>query len=819
MTGCAFRKRLTVAGGSVLALATALAFTHAAVAADAASPASATAAAGAPIEDKEVSEVVVTAVRGQAAEVAPVKSSLAATEPQAVITRKFIEEWAPRVGDFTTSAALAPSMVATPNPNGPGATDGGKIAMRGFQDGQFNVTYDGIAWGDTNGPSHHANSFFPSSTIGGIVIDRGPGDATDLGQANFGGSLNLFSLPFEDHWSVRQTATAASFGTYQGVTTLATGPIASWHDANLVLNFMEYQTNGYLTNSPSAGFNQFIKFTVPVTNHFSVTALYTRNYDDYHQSDSSSPGTVADTEAYGKRFALGNNPNLQNYWKYNYTTKQSDFGYIRENADFGQGFSAENTSYTYWYTNSTMSGNATQNDATVGAAALAKADVVVLTPQATYPQGGKGYTDTVYGLPGYLKRNEYRVRGDVLKFYKDFDFGRLTVGAMYEMAQTERSRFDIDLLTQRPDYREKAALFPGPSGCGSLPVQVAPGKTWNGACQVPLNIAYDEYSGWHQYQPFIQFEWRPIEGLTVTPGVKYVHFQLYVAAPVEAVSGSLQPSYSSGTYTKTLPFLTVNYHVNPHWSVYAQYAQGFLVPNIGAFYVTDPSQNKVVPQESTNYQVGTVFSAGKLTFDADLYYIDFKHKIQTETDLTTNETFESNSGGATYYGVEGEATYVLPAGFSVFGNFSTNSAVGKDDAVNPGNNGHQLALVPYWTGALGARFEHRELFRSDDDLVVAVDEKEIGPQYALAASGATAPTGKIHAFGQADLTTTYKLGNYAIEFQVLNLADSQSITSFKGKALQAGTNLPATTVAQGGAANVFTYQVGRSYQVTLKAAF
>ncbi len=806
-----FGKRLAAASGSVLALTTALAFAHAAAAADAAS--------AEPRDEKEVTEVVVTAVRGKAADVAPVKSSLSATEPEAVITRKFIEEWAPRVGDFTTSSSLAVSMVAVPNPNGPGATDGGKIAMRGFQDGQFNVTYDGIAWGDTNGPSHHANSFFPSSTIGGIVIDRGPGGATDLGQANFGGSLNLFSLPFEDHLTGRQTATVASFGTYQGVTTLATGPIASLHGANIVMNLMEYQTKGYLTNSPSDGFNQFIKINVPITSNFSVTGLYTHNYDEYNLSDSSSPGTVADTTLYGKQFALGNDPTQQNYYKYNRTTKSTEFGYLRGNADFGNGFTAENTLYTYWYYNSTKSGNATQSDATIGATALAAADKVVLTPQAVYPQGGKGYTDTVFGLPGYLKVNEYRVWGDVLKFYKDFDFGRLTVGAMYEEAQSDRTRFDIDLLTGLSDYREKAPLFPGPSGCGNLKVQSAPGKTWNGTCEVPLNINYNEFSGWHQYQPFAQFEWKPTDRLTITPGVKFIDFNLFVHAPVEAVPGAQQPSYSQDTFTKTLPFLTANYRIASTWSVYAQYAQGFLVPNIGSFYVSSPSQNKVVPQESTNYQLGTVFSAGKLTFDGDLYYIDFQHKIQTVTDLTTNETFETNSGGATYYGIEGQATYVLPQGFSVFGNLSINSAIGKDDSVNPGNNGHQLALVPFWTGAVGLRYEHPALFRSDDLLIATLDDKEIGPQFTSAASLSSAPTAKIDAFGQADFSLTYKLGNYGIEAQVLNLGDNQDITSFKGKALVAGANMPATTIAQGGAANVFTYQVGRSYQITLKAAF
>ncbi len=780
----------------------------------------AAAAASGVTGDTEVSAVVVTAVRGQAAEVAPVKSSLTATEPQAVITRKFIEEWAPRVGDFTTSSALAPSMVATPNPNGPGSTDGGKIAMRGFADGSFNITYDDIAWGDTNGPSHHANSFFPSSTIGGIVIDRGPGGATELGQANFGGNLHLYSLPFENGFTVRQTATVGSFGTHQGVTTIATGPISKLHGLNVVMNFMEYDTRGYLTNSPSAGFNQFIKLSLPVTSHVSITALYTRNYDDYYQSDAGA-ANVLQNELFGKRYGLTDDQNAQNYYGYNYTKKETDFAYVRENVDFGAGFTAENTSYTYWYSNKTKSGAGATADTSLSPAALAAADTVILNPPSTYPNGGSGYASKfkTYGIPGYYKRNEYRVRGDILKLNKDFDFGRLTVGVMYEMAQTQRSRLDFDLLTGQWDYREKAAVFPSPYGCGSLPAQVAPGKTWNGACQVPLNIAYNEYSGWHQYQTFAQFEWKPTDRLTITPGVKYVNFELYVRAPVLAVSGSLQPSYSRDTFTKTLPFLTANYRLTSSWAAYAQFAQGFLVPNISAFYVSNPGLNKLTPQESTNYQIGTVYSSGRLTFDADVYYINFKNKIQSLTDIATNETYQTNTGGAHYYGVEGQATYVVSKGLSVFANASSNSAIGTNDTVNPGNNNHQLANVPYWTGAVGMRYEGHGFIKADDTVIATIANKQIGPQYANAGSGNTAPTARIANYGQADLTLTYKLGRYSIEAQLLNIANSNDITTFKGKALVSGTNMPATTVAGGGAANVFSYQVGRSYQLTAKAVF
>jgi iron complex outermembrane receptor protein len=260
------------------------------------------------VQEGDVSEILVLAPRTDAAQVAPIKSSLKAIEPEAVIDRAFIEQNTPMVGDYTTTSSLAVSMVSAGNPNGPGATDGAKLSLRGVADGQFNITYDGIPWGDTNGPSHHANSFFPNSTIGGVVIDRGPGRATDIGQASFGGSLNLFSLPVEDRMGARQKLTYGSWSTWQSVTTLTSGPVAQLHDTNVIANFQEYRTKGYLTFSPSGGANQYLKVVTPVTDKLTVSLLYTRNDDHYNQSDINN-SSIAEIEKTGqKSFALCADP-------------------------------------------------------------------------------------------------------------------------------------------------------------------------------------------------------------------------------------------------------------------------------------------------------------------------------------------------------------------------------------------------------------------------------------------------------------------------------------------------------------------------------
>ena len=49
------------------------------------------------------------------------------------------------------------------------------------------------------------------------------------------------------------------------------------------------------------------------------------------------------------------------------------------------------------------------------------------------------------------------------------------------------------------------------------------------------NLGYakdDEYSAWTQYEPFAEIDIRPTEDLLITPGVKYIHWNHSVNAPV-----------------------------------------------------------------------------------------------------------------------------------------------------------------------------------------------------------------------------------------------------------------------------------------------
>src|SRR5271169_2633655 len=206
----AHRNRLTarlMAGASIALIATLLA--GAALAADATAQSG---AGGAGAEGTEVASVVITAESNQAAATEPAKASLEQMQPESIISHGYIEQVTPETGGWTTILFIAPSVSGITS-NGGGVGDYNVVSMRGFKDGQFNVTYDGIAFGDTNDPTHHGADYLPASTISAAVADRGPGAAGDLGQENYGGAIHFFSPAVSDTFGVVQKLTVGTFST------------------------------------------------------------------------------------------------------------------------------------------------------------------------------------------------------------------------------------------------------------------------------------------------------------------------------------------------------------------------------------------------------------------------------------------------------------------------------------------------------------------------------------------------------------------------------------------------------------------------------
>ncbi|WP_267380485.1 MULTISPECIES: TonB-dependent receptor [unclassified Sphingomonas] len=741
----------------------------------------------------EGSDIVVTATKANV--IAPVTASLKTTQPQSIISRSFIEDSLPATADFNQIALISPSVSNTGSANGIGLSES-KAQIRGFQDGEYNVTYDGVPFGDTNDPTHHSNTFFPSNTVETEIIDRGPGNASQLGQATFGGNFNLFSRATRENAGAEFKGTYGSFDTYLLRGLVQTGAIDALGGTEMVFSGQHIHSNGARTYSPFNSNNVFGKIVIPVGPSARLTILGTYNENTFNQPDNDGV-TLGQAALYGKYFSLNNDPNTQDYYGYNHTHKTTDFELVKFEAELAPHSVFENRAYTYSYDNETLSGNdvtifgtafptATgQATAAQVAAAVTAANVVTISPAA-----GATKAVTGAGVPGYTKTNKYRVFGDIAKTRIDFGFGAITAGAWLEFSNTYRQQRDVNLVNMAPNYIEKAVTNPA-----------------TGAV-TPQNVKFDQKSETNHTEEFVELELRPIDGLTITPGYKHVDFQRRIDALYNQTTRYAQSQRND--YVADLPFATINYAITPGLSVYGQYAKGFLAPPLSVLYVANPSLSTVEPERSTNYQAGAVYHGQNLSIDADVYKIDFKNKFASVTSATPGVgVVYFNQGAVTYKGVEGQVTYALPRGFAVFANGSRNYA--KTD--NAGAPQQQVAKAPEWTAAGGL------LYKSGPIRFSLID-KWVGHQWFIAPPGTTgtsydSPVYQSKGYNTAIVSARYDIGPVRLGIEVTNLFDSTRVTSIsQGK----GVTDPVSK------ATVYPYdqyifQVGRAFTGDITVTF
>lgn len=816
-------------------------------------------AAGAALaaEEEQPSETIVVTGTKFNTEAAPAKASLDTTEPQTIINKSYIENFTPPTADYVTILAIVPGMTGG-DPNGPGLSDGGaKNTLRGMSDGNFAMQYDGIPFGDTNGPTHHNISYFPASTIGSAVVDRGPGNAGNLGAATYGGTVKLFSQVLSDDPHAMGSVSYGSFNTKLEVANLQTGKLDWLGDTKIMLNLQTLGSDGALSLQDVREKNFLFKSETPVGANWKVTLFADYSYLKEHLDDNNGL-TPAQIVAFGKDYALQNSdPTQPTFQSYNWTNKETDMDYIRVQGEITRTTRLDNAAYTYAYWNHTFSPNAQTQECPTAtsfcpASALSNDDTVgknkwfYITPgTGLISKNAAPSTD----LLAYDKVNEYRVFGDVLRLSQDYDLGwvsgEIRTGVWLEEQTTHRYKYMFDMTdcASKDVDPWNVGLSQAALMCGVGPAATATSTQLPGG--IPMGSKYapngalgyakdDEYSGWQQYQPFLEVDIKPIEALTITPGVKYVHFNHDVNAQV--AQGSLcgvsvacpgfnqlgQSFTQSFVTTDTLPFLTVNYKILSNWSVYGEFAKGIYVPDVSAFENSSPVKSGSFPnpETTTNYQLGTVFYADNFTFDADFYMIGVNNNFITATD-NQGDTYYVNAGRALYKGLEGEGTYAFDkigntdlSGLSVFANGALMDSRAAGGPSVPGNNpeiyaGKWLPNAPRWTIAGGIMFKR-------DDWKVALIDKLIGAQYADQMNN---DTGRLPSYNNLNLTAGYTFGFAEASINIDNLLNSRAIINISGgdaKDANGGKQVGAfgpTSLSQ------YFYQAPRSVMGTLKVKF
>jgi iron complex outermembrane recepter protein len=345
--------------------------------------------------------ITVEASASVAAQLAPSQSSLDARSAKSEISQDYIQNFTSPVSDYTELLNMAPGTFSV-NPNGVGLGDS-KTYFRGFADGQYTMTFDGIPFNDTNTPTHHSWAFFPAQFTGGVDFDRSPGSASTFGPTNFGGSVNLLSRPVPSDMDIRATASYGSFNTRLLALDLDSGQFGGKDKrSSLQIDLHQMLSDGYQTYNYQKRVAGSMKYQYRLNDKTTIT-LFTGLIDLWTNTPNTKGPTRAQVAQFGDNYLLSGDPSRADYYGYNFYHVQTDFEYIGINSDLGHGWRLDDKVYTYRYWNK---------------------------------QNYNG--TTISKTSGTDKLNGYRKVGDVLSVNKDIYHGVFRTGMWYEWAYTDR---------------------------------------------------------------------------------------------------------------------------------------------------------------------------------------------------------------------------------------------------------------------------------------------------------------------------------------------------------------------------------------------
>ena len=683
------------------------------------------------------------------------QSSLDARSAQSKVSDEFVRNFISPISDYSQTIQMTPGIFNY-SPNGVGLGDTGST-FRGFSDSNFIVSFEGIPFNDTNGVSHHAWVFFPSQFIGGVDIDRSPGSAATIGQATFGGTINLLSRKLEGQERTSVTTSAGTWNTTLLGVEHETGQFGTDGASNLLINAQQMKSDGYQTYNDQTRDALSLKYQYIVSPSTVVTA-FTSYLDLKNNTPSTKGATRAQIAQYGQDYLMSGDPSQANYYGYNFYDVATSFQYLQLQSDLGGGWKIDDKIYNYGYRNK-ENYNGTK------------------MPTST--------ANTPANQTGVDKLNSYHTSGVLLRLTQDSSVGTLRTGLWADYANSFRFQTPSNPLT------------------------------WTDNVTPNFNEQYQTIT----VQPYIEYEFKITDQLKVTPGVKYasyrqnfLHMQdnggavgalggVLNAATNSVIGGS--PSVSNSVkYTDVLPSLDAHFAIQPNWTVYGQYAMGDLIPPTGVYDVKNAKVTTPPPaQKSKTVQVGSVWKSDRFTYDVDAYHVKLDAPYSSTTDAFGNPVYFLNTSEVNQ-GVEAETTVVLGSGFSVYANGTYGTT--KYDT------GMWVAGAPKDTQTLGLNWEQGSW---NNGAFVKRVGKTYGDNGATHQAFSISPVTVVNLFANYSILNPVKYAKKAkVQFAVNNLFNQSSITAIKAGSSTSSSANPSQS-------DVITTLPARSMSVTLTVDF
>ena len=687
------------------------------------------------------SSVTVTESISTAAATAPLGNTLDTVSAKTEISSDFIRNFMSPIADYAEYVNLAPGTFSL-NPNGIGLGQG-KTFFRGFADGQYSMTFDGIPFEDTNSPTHHSWANFPSGWTDRVDFDRSAGLASDAGPTNFGGSIHLNSPQLFPDPDIRATGSYGSWNTRLLQLDGDSGFFGPGHNNSFLMDLQQLLSDGYQTFNLQKRVAGYGKFQHRFSDRTSLT-LYGGLVDIWTNTPDTTNPTRGQVAAFGDNFLLSGNPGTPSapnplFYGYNYYHVQTDFEYANFNSYLGDGWSLDTKLYTtrYW------------NKQNLQKYTCATSDCVAYTANLSPAKPS-----------GVDKLNGYRHAGDTLTLSNVTKWGIFRTGIWYDWAYTDRYQY--------------------------------PSNGILGWVDTPLPNFHEHFIT-QSIQPFAEYEWHPMRNMVVIAGIKDANYDMHLnqyqdngktvgclggVASTDPVTkapiciGGVNFAIHSINYNNWLPNIALRYQVRNNWSAYAQFSEGSVIPVSAVFDV--PNGNVLTPPKPTlakTYQIGSVIKNRRWTLDTDLYYIHYQNGYDSFFDIASNDTVFVPTGPSNTRGFEAESNIVVGWGFSLYLNGAGGSAKYQNGPNYP-NGGRWVAQAPKNVESVAVLYRHQNW-----DL--GLTEKRVGTMYNDNASLSYLING---------INIPYPV-NEAITIQPFNLVNFFANYTFKNSSLLRGSKL------------------------------
>ncbi len=727
--------------------------------------------------------VTVNETISMAAATAPSGNTLEAVSAKTEISSELIKNFMSPLADYSEYVNLAPGTFSL-NPNGIGLGQG-KTFFRGFQDGQYTMTFDGIPFEDTNSPTHHSWANFPSGWTDAVDFDRSSGLSSNFGPTNFGGSINLLSPQLFPDPSIRASLTYGSWNTRVLQLDADTGFFGPGSRNSFLMNVQQLLSDGYQTFNRQKRVAGYGKYQYRISNRSSIT-LYGGLVDIWTNTPNTTNPTAGQVAQFGDNYLLSGDPGTPTapnpyFYGYNFYHVQTDFEYASYNADLGDGWKFDTKLYTTRYWNKQNY----QNGATVN-----------LSPAKP---------------SGVDKLNGYRHAGDTAILSKELKWGIFRTGLWYDWAYTDRYQVPSNILT------------------------------WT---DTPFGNFHEHFIT-QSTQPFAEFEWHPRPKLVITAGVKDANYSMILnqyqdnGKTVGCLGGVSTTDPRTGApycvggaafinhsidYNNWLPNIAARYYIKSSWSAYAQFAEGSIIPPSSVFDV--PNGQVLVPPKPTlakTYQIGSVLKFPRWTLDADAYYVHFQNGYDSYTDPSSLEPVFVATGPSNTKGIEAESNILLGGGFSLYLNGTLGSAKYQTGNNIP-NGGFWVANTPKNVETVAFLWRHK-------NWDVGLTDKRVGTLYndngslSYLINGAKIPYPvdqaiTINPFNLLNVYVNYTVKNTSwlrgskIGLAINNLADNHNVVGITPAI--AATTAAAYVPNSGDLLNLLP---GRSVMLTLTAGW